>query len=82
MSSRKRNNRTDGRYRCSYHSNRGSSVCTNSRLVGQGLLENAVLDTVADELLSEDVIKRVLKECRKQAKKTMNRPGLAGDSIS
>ena len=28
-----------------------------------------VLDTVADELLSEDVIKRVLEECRKQAKK-------------
>ena len=70
MSSRRRNGRTDGRYRCSYHSNRGSSVCANNRLVGQRLLENAVLDTVADELLSEDVIKRVLEECHKHAKKT------------
>ena len=67
MSSRRRNGRTNGRYRCSHHSNRGSAVCANSRVVGQNLIEGAVLDAVSEELLTKDVIEAVIEECKAQA---------------
>ena len=62
MSTRNRNGKKEGRYRCSYNRNRGSSVCGNSRAVGQAKIEKAVLKVVSESLLHEDTIQAILEE--------------------
>jgi len=51
-------------YRCGYHSNRGESVCGNSRLVRQDRIEAAAVKAVSKDLLKVGVIEDVVEEYR------------------
>ena len=52
--------RKERRYGCSYHSARGSTVCTNSLLVPQPSLERQLLAGLRSKVLHEDVMNYAL----------------------
>ena len=54
-------------YRCSYHANRGKSVCTNSRMVSKRRIEGGGLQALALGLFTVETIESVLDEYRTQA---------------
>jgi len=51
-------------YRCSNHANRGTSVCTNKRLIRQDRIEVAVLKAASEQLLTVEVIESIMEEYR------------------
>ena len=52
-------------YACSFNINRGSSVCSNNLRVPRKLLEKILLNTVQEELLSEEAINLFIEETTK-----------------
>lgn len=49
--------RGPGRYGCSFHANRGASVCANSLTVRREVLEERILEALTQELLPEESLR-------------------------
>lgn len=48
--------RGGGRYVCSFHKNRGTTVCGNSRVVRRDVLEKRLLRVIEEEILSPEAV--------------------------
>jgi hypothetical protein len=53
-------------YRCSYHANRGSAVCSNNRRVRQDAIEEAVMQTFSEILLQPATVRSMVEDAREQ----------------
>ena len=72
MSGKKKRGRRIRYYRCSYHANRGATVCTNGRLVRQDTVERAVMELISDQLLTADTVEAMLEDVRAQLAETVD----------
>jgi site-specific DNA recombinase len=53
-------------YRCSYHANRGTTVCSNNRRVRQDAIEEAVMQTFSGILLKPATVRSMVEDARDQ----------------
>jgi len=68
-------------YVCSYHSNRGSKVCSNDLRIPMTELDNLVLSAIKKDVLSKDTIKYIVKKSMDEIAKLQKEQPHRGSSL-